>query len=194
MKKRLGALAGPFLVLLVAAPVFADLPRPPWAPKPDRFRHLELPPQPPQPTVPLVIEASDSVKEPRLKIPRKLLGQLRAQADHAGPDLAVNQAGASFRTVVAGIALSLSLAAGGLWLVRTRGRARTGTLLLLLALALPGAGGAVLWASPPLGKLFGPKPAPSSSEKVIVEIVDEGETLQLTVNRTALTRLVGQGK
>ncbi|HWG42744.1 MAG TPA: hypothetical protein VN688_08160 [Gemmataceae bacterium] len=77
-----------------------------------------------------------------VRLPRTLLQQWRADASHGGdsPGYAFHSSHGS--TVVAGVALTLSLSLAGLWLVRGRQRrVLAGTALTLGALVLLGVSG-----------------------------------------------------
>jgi hypothetical protein len=144
------------------------------------FRPSEAPPGPHQ--VKLVLEVDDSVKEPRLQIPRALLRLFPAAQPRRG-------AGAwHLPTVVAGVALTLAFASGGLWLLRRSPRTAAAALLL----ALFALGGAALWANAPVFQ-NAPAQAPDVLQlptgirlpgKIVLEVVDGGDSVKLIVNKS----------
>jgi hypothetical protein len=157
---------------------------------------------------PLVIEANDNVDEARLLVPRKLLVRRQAALDGDGDkmDALVEVEGDKpetaaadplrFRTIIAGSALALALACGGLWFVRFRGRSGKAALPMLLATAaLLGAGGAAVWGDvPPIRRPPQPPPfvqppiAMPAGTRVRVVIVDQGDAVRLIVNRKVLAK------
>jgi hypothetical protein len=146
--------------------------------------------------VSLTVEVDDRVKEMRLQIPANLLPPAApaAPARGAGP--------LHLPTVVAGVALTLSLASGGLWLLR-RGTARRAAAAALL-LGLFTLGGAALFANAPiLNNTFArplpnfqapPGPLPNLllpadvrlSPNIVVEVVEKGDGVKLIVNKAML--------
>jgi hypothetical protein len=88
---------------------------------------------------------------------------------------------------MAGLALALGLACGGLWLVRRRLQTAAVKSLLIGGIVL-GSLGAFVWADVPSPR---PRPAPlplppaksMQLEQVAVEVVEQGETVKLIVNR-----------
>ena len=148
--------------------------------------------------VPLTVEVDDRVKEMRLQIP----ANLRPPAAPAAP--ARGASAWHLPTVVAGVALTLSLATGGLWLLR-RGSARRAAAVGLL-LALFALGGAVLFANAPIGLggferppppfLLPAPPGPPPTlllpadvrlpPNLVLEVVEKGDGVKLIVNKAAL--------
>jgi hypothetical protein len=162
------------------------------------------PPPPPPPAAPVVILVDDKAQEPRLEVPRKLLANLRASAED-GADDGTRRAEArpAWHTILAGIALSCSLALGGLWLVRARYRpGAKAALLLLTTVVLLGVGAGCLWADipSPFGRPRPRPPAPAEpeklpegvvlSEKVPIQVVERGEAVRLIVPREQLARVL----
>jgi hypothetical protein len=177
-----------------------------------------VPPPPPRPAAvaPLVVVTDDSVKEPRLEIPRKLLRSLRVDlGEEKEPDTRRVEAPLPrLHTILAGAALSLALVTGGLWLTRSRNRlAGRGLMLLLVAGGLLVLGSGVLWAD--IGvrpNPFGPRPNPGPNpfqppnmkppvvalppgaislvDKIGIFVVDKGDAIVLVVNRDDLARVV----
>jgi hypothetical protein len=153
-------------------------------------RANEAPPRPdPKPAAekaaPLTIEIDDKAKEPKLVIPRKLLGAWGAPGKQERSELNLSP----LHTAVVGIALTGALVFGGLWLVRSRGRfGGRGLALLVGSLVLLGAGAAAVWAEPvPIPQ---PKPAPAISfDKTSIEIVEQGDAVKLIVNREHLAKM-----
>jgi hypothetical protein len=153
------------------------------------------PPPPPKPAAPaaggqsgnLTLAVDDTAKEPRLQIPRKLLGK---EATAGGSRAEVPP----LHRVVAGVALTLALALGGLWLARSRdGLSRRRLAAVLVAVALVGAGSAFLWAEP-VPEPIPPPPARSPAlllDGVRIQIIDKGDDVKLVVNRDDLARLTG---
>ncbi|HZY86216.1 MAG TPA: hypothetical protein VFE78_15390 [Gemmataceae bacterium] len=129
-----------------------------------------------------MIEASDTVTEPRLVIPRALLA--RAKKLTAERRSVSQPVGASrwAPPVLAGLALAAALSAGGLCLARRKGRALVVVLVLVCAF---GAGRAFLCAGPP--------PNLTAAEVVFdhaaVEVVERGTEVRLLVPRTRLGEL-----
>src|SRR6267378_6205657 len=138
----------------------------------------------------LTVEVEDYTSDSRLQIPRKLIGAMRAAAEAEGgkEDRAV-AGGSRLHTIIAGVALSLALALSGLWFVRHRVRFRGQRFTVLLtATSLLVVGGA-LWADvagpgwrPRRDRFLGPPALPPASGRVVVEIVDKGDTVKLIVN------------
>jgi hypothetical protein len=91
------------------------------------------------------IRVDEKADQARLVIPRKFLEQRRADAGIGEPDKAVADAGRSpLHLAIAGVALSLAVTFGGLWLVRSRGKLGVARTLLLAACTLFIVGGVVL--------------------------------------------------
>jgi len=113
--------------------------------------------------VKLVVKVDEKAKLPVLQVPLNLaLGQ---QPGGAGQALPPRGADAGLRlgvpTVVAGLALTLAFASGGLWLVR-RGSGRY--LAILLVLSLFAAGTAAVWAD------LGPRPLGPVPQKPLPKV------------------------
>jgi hypothetical protein len=177
----------PVLFLLGALTAHGNEAAPPRERVPPRGRKEVLPRGARR--VSLTVEVDDRVKEMRLQIPANLLPP-------AAPAAPARGAGAwHLPTVVAGVALTLSLATGGLWLLRrgTTRRAAAGALLLgLFAL-----GGALLADVP-----VRPRPRPPAppgplptlllpadvklSPNIVLEVVEKGDGVKLIVNKGML--------
>jgi hypothetical protein len=132
------------------------------------------PPRPAEPkAAKLVVVVDERVKEPRLVIPRTMMGDKKS-------------AWLETPTVVAGLALTFALVSGGVWLVR-RGTTRT-VATVVLALSVLALGGTALFADvakPPQPKLT-PVTLPANvvlSEKIQVEFVDKGDEIKLFVGK-----------
>jgi hypothetical protein len=161
MKRWLPPVFGVFLLLGALSPV----------------RGNEAPP--PRPADPkaakLVVVVDERVKEPRLVIPKTMMGDKKS-------------AWLETPTVVAGLALTLALVSGGVWLVR-RGTSRT-VAAVVLALSVMAFGTSALLANLPP-----PPPPPVDpanlklpanivlSDKIQVEFVDKGDEVKLLVNK-----------
>ena len=134
--------------------------------------------------VPVVIEASDTLTEPRLVIPRPLLARAKK--------LRVMRPAAALpsRTpaVLAGLALTAALSAGGLCLARRKGRGLVVLLVVGLGCAF-GAGRAFLGAHPPPPNLLPPSPAEVVFDHAAVEVVERGTEVRLLVPRARLGEL-----
>lgn len=138
----------------------------------------KAPPPPKENAYPLVIEADPKVQEAKLVIPRAMLGKMKAGLDEdRGSNLA------STNTVIAGAALTLALAFGGLWIVRRGPGAARNTALLVGAVAFFGITGA-LSADLAVPKL------PAKTDTVIIEVVDKGDEVKLVVNKDKLVKVV----
>jgi hypothetical protein len=161
-------------------------------------------PPPAQTSAPLVVAFDDAAREPRLEIPRAILGRLRASADDGADDGTRRVQGVSpWHTILGGIAISSALVLGGLWLVRSR--SRTGAKaagLLLAAAAVLTISGSLLWADiPPFGR-GRPVPPPAAekivagiplSDKVTIEVVDNGEAIRLVVSKGQFAKVLTNG-
>jgi hypothetical protein len=180
MHTALRALAAGFVLVCAVVAVRADL-------RPGGRR-----PEPPKPVAaPLVILIDDKVKEPRLEIPRNLLIGGRAALDDEGDTRRAETP--RLHMLIAGVALSLSLAAAGFWLVRSGNRfSRGGVAVLLVAGALLTVGGVTLWANglPP------PQPAPPRppvmplgvvlGDNVVIDLLPRGDAIRLIVSKKQL--------
>lgn len=151
--------------------------------------------------VKLVVQVDDKAKVARLQVPLNLFfGTPNPPAGLVPPARRGADAGPlGLPTIIAGLALSLAVASGGLWLARRRwGRPAA----MVLVLSLFAAGSAAVWADlgpRPLGpvpRLAPPvKPAlpalklPAGIElsaNVILETVPDGDHLTLIVPKSAV--------
>ena len=159
-------------------------------------RHRPGPPMPVHPAnaVPVVIEASDTLTEPRLVIPRpllarakKLIPERRSASRPSGPSRWAP-------TVLAGLALTAALSAAGLCLARRKGRALVAALVLSVACAF-GAGRTFLVAQhPPPPNLPPPPPLEVQFDHAAVEVVERGTEVRLLVPRARLGELAGKSR
>lgn len=179
--------AHPWLVAVLALGPAAPL----WA---DAFPHFGPRERPRSPTpvhpanaVPVVIEASDTLTEPRLVIPRPLLARAK-KLPTTRPTAALQDRpwAAGAPTALAGLALTVALTAGGLCLARREGRTLPVVLLTGVGLAV-GAGAAFVGAHPQ------PPPPPPPVEVLFdhaaVEVVERGTEVRLLVPRARLGEL-----
>ena len=107
--------------------------------------------------------------------------------------------------IIAGSALAVSLALGGLWFVR--GRKKPGSTALLMVIALAGVVGVASVASadlslpkakpnpppnpPPVpAKPVVPAGIPLADAKIKIEVVEEGDTIVLVVKKEHLTKVL----
>jgi hypothetical protein len=174
--KRFVAVAALAVVLWTTRAAVADL-----APRP-----VPRPPVPaPDTAVPFHIDMDEKAQVSRLQIPANMLRLGRADAGFLGED-AFAEAESPWRRTVAGVALSLSVGAGGFWLVRRR-RLGKGLATALVLLGLAGAG-AMVWAN---AVPVPPRPVPPAAGaqgKVVLEIVNPGTTVRLILAPNALLK------
>ncbi len=128
----------------------------------------------------LVIEVDPKARVARLIVPRKFLGNAPVRPRRFG----------QLPTIMIGVALALSLAFSGLWLVRRRGV--PGVKPLLLAAAVLGLGGGALWADLAPRRPFPPQGQPqipglqgaqviAAFQPVQVETPAQGNVIKLIV-------------
>jgi hypothetical protein len=176
MKRSWCIVAAGLLVLAAGGPLRADLPGP--------RRYAPGPPIPlPKPNaVPLVIETRPDVRQARLIVPRSLLHLARPV-----------RAAAGLRPWTLPLtAVALSLAAGGLFLLRGRVRLGAAAVLVLAGAVALSTG----WnrteaanAPPPVELLRPSLPANIPLEQVSVEVVPEGDTVRLLLHPSMLAGL-----
>jgi hypothetical protein len=171
-----------WLLVFPAGLVRADVPGPLFGPRKHHGPPIDVHPAN---AVPVVIEACDTITEPRLVVPRPLL----ARAKKLVPERAVLPGPAP--TVVAGLALTAALSAAGLCLARSKGRALTVVLALGVACAF-GAGQALLFADPPPPNLPPPPPLEVQFDHTVVEVVERGTEVRLLLPRARLGELAGK--
>jgi hypothetical protein len=187
MKLVLRLAAATVVLLELAGPAFPDVPDPGalflrrrhYRPGPPTRVH-------PANAVPVVIEVSDTLTEPRLVIPQPLL----ARAKKFVPERSAALPSAA-PTVLAGLALTAALSAAGLCLARRKGRAFLVMLVLGLGCAF-GAGRALLRADPPPPNLPPPLPLEVQFDHAAVEVVERGTEVRLLVPRARLGELTGK--
>jgi hypothetical protein len=132
--------------------------------------------------VPLVIETRPEVRQARLIVPRPLLQRARPVRAAAGLR--------PWSMPLAAVALSL--AAGGLFLLRGRMRLGAAAVLVLAGVAALGVG----WnrteaanAPPPVELLRPSLPSNISLDQVSVEVAPEGDTVRLLLHPSMLAGL-----
>jgi hypothetical protein len=175
--------------------VRADLPGPWWQPRPDpSAERMKAEAERLKRQAPLLITVEENAETARLLIPRKLVKAW----GHASLSRPRNTAVASVWswsrvTVAAGLGLTVALTLGGLWLVGRWPRgAGGGSALLLLAVLALGLAGALVRANAPVPfpSFTQPVPAPLRLKgKVEIEVVPEGDAIQLFVPRSMLAPL-----
>jgi hypothetical protein len=171
------------LALGPAAPAWADV-APHFG---KRYRPTPSTPVHPANAVPVVIEASDTLTEPRLVVPRPLLARAK-KLPAVRPTAALQERPwrAGGATVLVGLALTAALSAGGLCLARRRGRALVVVLLVGTVCAV-GAGRAFVRAHPQPPSP--PPPAEVVFDRAAVEVVERGTEVRLLVPRARLGEL-----
>ncbi|HEY7425393.1 MAG TPA: hypothetical protein VH682_14275 [Gemmataceae bacterium] len=145
--------------------------------------------------VKLVVEVDEKAKLPILQVPLNLAQELQP-ADGAAAAPLVKGADAGLRlrapTVVAGLAMTLAFASGGLWLLR-RGAGRY--LAILVVLSLFAAGTAAVWTNLALANPLLPPALPvlklpagiELTDKLILEPVAAGDHLTLIVPKSMVS-------
>ena len=175
MRRGCCAAALALLAGLIASEARADLPGPFWMPRPQRpMRHFPATPKPQ--VARIAIEGSDQVGETRLQIPRKLLGTLQGNSQTWGSWSLPN-------VPVWPVAITLGLVLGTCALRLARGRRRfafVGVGLLLVSVALCDSVRVSANAPPPIGLL---SRSMKVSGQVIVEIVEEGDSVKLILDK-----------
>src|SRR5262245_28643402 len=140
-------------------------------------------------SVPMVIETVDGKPAPaRLVIPKKLMGQFKAGLDTHDDTAIAHGKTSRLSMFLAGIFLTLSITCTGLWLVRQRLVGTRTIAIILVSVVLLSLGGAVLWANGPPPGLRAPV---ADTDRVIVEVVDQGEAVKLIVHKSRLTKVLG---
>ncbi len=187
MNTRWWLVAG--FALCATGPVWADaFPVPHSGP---RERPRSPMPVHPANAVPVVIEASDTLTEPRLVIPRALLARakkLPVMRPAAALQDRLWRVGAAM--ALAGLALTAALSVGGLYLARRRGWALLVLMLAGVGCAV-GAGAAFVGAHPPPPPNWPPPPpAEIVFDHAAVEVVERGTEVRLLVPRARLGELV----
>jgi len=157
---------------------------------PSRARADALPPPPPPRDVKFKVELDEKAKAPKLIVPPGLtvarvrprpgpgnppvgkepLAYLEVESDEPTPTDAPRNPN---HLMIAGVALTLALGLGGVWLVRRPGRTATRGLVLLLAAGGTLAASTVVWGNvpPPVGPSGPPTP---KKEVVALPIAFDG--------------------
>jgi len=147
----------------------------------------KVPPPPPKTIkvgtrdVKLEVVIDDKAKTARLQIPQGLLTEDKRRSDAGWP----------LPTIMAGLALTLAFVSGGLWLVR-RGPARK-VAAVVLFLSLLAFGTAAVYADLIVRPRPDPKPLTlpaglTLSDKMVLEVVEKGDTVKLVVNSSMLPK------
>jgi hypothetical protein len=166
------------------------------------------PPVPPAKDVKFTVEVDENAKGPKLIVPQHMTTvRVRPLRPGAAPkavppgkgepvaleiesdDVAVEPAPENRNhLMIAGVALTLSLGLGGVWLVRRHGRGTTRGLALLLAAGGTLAVSTIVWAN-----AAPPPPRPPQKEKVVLpvafngqvnlEVVVGGDTIRLVLDK-----------
>jgi hypothetical protein len=164
------ALLAAVLVVLVGAAVAHANKRavPPPVPKPASGGTQE---------VKLVVAVDDTVKVPRLLVPRSLLTAEKKTAD----------AGSRVPTMMAGIALTAAFVSGGLWLVRRSGNRKVAGVVLMLSVATFGASALYADRVPGRPPVHRPTTLPLPAgvalpEKLTLEIAEKGDAVKLIIS------------
>jgi hypothetical protein len=131
--------------------------------------------------VKLVVLADAKATTARLLIPQGLLSDDKRRSD----------AGWHLPTIMAGLALTLAFVSGGLWLARRGPARKVAAVMLFFSLLVFGIG--ALNADVGLKPRPGPKvvalPANITlSDKLVLEVVDKGDAVQLIVNPSMLPK------
>jgi hypothetical protein len=134
------------------------------------------------------VEVDPAATQPRLVIPRHLLNAIPPLPGvRPGAEAPKRFGAASLPTIVAGLALTLSMASGGVWLVR-KGKGRAAALLVGLGVFAFGTASLVADVSVPK-KTPAPTPARTIAlpadvklpNKVLLEVADDGNAIKLIV-------------
>jgi hypothetical protein len=186
--KHFAALA---LLLVAAAPVFADIALPKNnKPRPESEIRSDLP------FSRMTIERVEGLREARLQIPRAQLERLNAAAGiegGGGMSASLKSAG----TVIGGIFISLAAVLTGLLLVRSRRRVALGraTAALVVCACAAGVAAVAAYANAPAphyrvqnpGTLVKAVTGAPLAGSIRVEVVEEGDEIKLLVPAKART-------
>lgn len=150
--------------LLLPRSILANSPVRPFKPRPAVAQDPKL-----------IVEVDQKAKVARLVIPRRFLNNVPAQPPRRGFG--------QLPTIMIGVALALSLAFSGLWLVRKRGGA---VPLLVAAVAVVGLGSSALWADigprrPPVQPALPALPALATIQPIRVEVSPQGDAIRLII-------------
>lgn len=166
------------------------------------------PPVPQVKEVKFVVEVDEKAKAPKVVVPQNLttvrvrpggirppkdgkeeLSYLEFESNDETPsDSSLNRT----HVMVAGIALALSFALGGLWLVRRQGQVATRGLVLLLAVSVTLATTSIVWANaapiPPKQKERTLLPI-AFDGKVNLEVTVGGDTIRLILDKDTYDKM-----
>jgi hypothetical protein len=185
MNPRFAAIA--LFLLGTVSVVWADIPGPGPRPRPPVPAPVVA-----DKSVPLVYEMTDGNGPAKLIIPKKFAGQMKAAIDLHSSDAVAENAPSRTPAILAGVFLTLSMAFSGLWVVRSRGLVNGRTVAMILAgVALLGLGGALLWANAPPPPNLKAAPPVVNGDRVIIEIVEQGEAVKMILPKNRMAGLVG---
>lgn len=173
------------LLLVAAAPVFADIALPKnMQPRPESEIRSDLP------FTRMTIERVEGLREARLQIPRAQLERMNAAAGIEGGG-AQSAWLKSAGTIVGGLFLSLAVALTGLLLLRSRRRVAFGraTAALVICACVAGVAAVAAYANAPAphyrqqnpGTLVRAVTGAPLAGSIRVEVVDEGTEIKLLV-------------
>jgi hypothetical protein len=179
------------LLLIAAAPVFADIALPNnKRPRPDNEVRSDLP------FSRMTIERVEGLREARLQIPRAQLERMNAAAGIEGGG-AQSASLKSVGTVVGGIFISLAVVLTGLLLVRSRRRVAFGraTAALVICACAAGVAAVAAYANAPAphyrqqdpGTLVKAVAGVPLAGSIRIEVVEEGSEIKLLVPAKART-------
>ncbi len=185
-------------LLALTGTLRADIPPPPPSPdKPD-----QLPPLParfarPQPNrTRLVFRFDGPDAQPRLRFPAALLKNLPAEGQETAPMRGSWIASSRASLIAAGLALTLSAVAAGLWLTRWRDRRLLGGGIVLVAVVLLNVSGCP-WNNDPRWEVSESALGPLKSEangdlsgSALLEQDDSLDSIQFFISRENLTKFV----
>jgi hypothetical protein len=179
------------VALLALVPVAVALANPAVWPKavPD--------PRPKASALPLTVRADPLTRTTTLSLPAATVRAMRAELPPEGGDGAGRPGVLPAHTIVAGVALSVALVLGGLWLVRgARRRALAGFVCLLAAVAVVGVSCLPRHDDPPTPtppELAPPTLKPDGTLAGRCRLsTDPSDEVVLSINRDALTELARQ--
>lgn len=207
MRKILVAVAAAFGLSLLPSSARADL----------------APPVPPVKDVKFVIEVDEKAKAPKLVVPQNLTtvrirprpgGAAPPKAlppgkdDKGGEQLSYIELESSDETLdvtpptnrthlmIAGVALAIAFALGGLWFVVRRGKSATRGLAILFTASLTLGASSLVWANVPPPKPPTPPPVPERvvlpvafNGNVSLEVTVGGDTIRLVLDKATYEKL-----
>jgi hypothetical protein len=176
--------------LLALVPAAVALANPAVWPKAERPE-----PRPKTAALPLTVRADPLTRTTTLSLPAATIREMRAELPPEGGDGAGRPGVLPAHTIVAGVALSVALVLGGLWLARgARRRALVGFVCLLAAVAVVGVSCLPRHDDPPTPTDLAPptlKPDGTLAGRCRLS-TDTGDEVVLSINRDALTELARQ--